>query len=45
MELIVSKLVSVIVTGAILLVGLLLALWIGNISGKLLRKILGIGGN
>jgi len=45
MEFIVSTLIPMIVTATILLGGLFVALLVGNISGKLLRKILGIGGN
>lgn len=45
MEFFVSKLIPLIATAAILLAGMALALLVGNISGKLLRKFLGIGGN
>ena len=45
MEFIVSKIIPLIVTAAILLAGMLLAIAVGNVSGRLIRKILGIGGN
>ncbi len=45
MEFIVSKLVPLVVTAAMLLAAMLLAIAVGNVSGKLIRKILGVGGN
>ena len=45
MEFIVSKLVPVVVTAAMLLAAMLLAIAVGNVSGRLIRKILGVGGN
>lgn len=45
MEFIALRLVPLLVTAAMLLAGMLLAIAIGNISGRLIRKILGIGGN
>ncbi|MFZ8831400.1 MAG: hypothetical protein ACO2OY_04495 [Thermodesulfobacteriaceae bacterium] len=43
-EFIVSTLIPMTVTATILLGGLFVALLVGKISGKLLRKILDIGG-
>ena len=44
MEFIVSRVVPLIVTALMLLAGMALALFVGNVSGKIIRKFLGIGG-
>lgn len=41
----IAKLVPLIVTAAILLAGMLIAIAVGNVAGRLIRKILSIGGN
>lgn len=45
MEFILSILVPLVVTAAMLLAAMLLAIAVGNVSGRLIRKILGVGGN
>jgi len=45
MEFIASKLIPLLLTAAMLLAGMLIAIAVGNVSGKFIRKILGVGGN
>lgn len=44
MEFIALKLVPVMVTVLMLFIGMALALLAGNISGRIIKKLLGIGG-
>ncbi len=45
MEFVISKLIPAAATFLILFVGMAIAIAVGNVSGRLIRKILGIGGN
>ncbi len=44
MEFIVLKLVPIMVTVLMLFIGMALALLAGNISGMIIKKLLGVGG-
>lgn len=44
MEFIISRVVSVLLTAAAIVALMGIALVVGNLSGKLIRKLLGIGG-
>lgn len=44
MEFVFSKVIPILTTVLILIVGMAIAILVGNISGMFIRKILGVGG-